>query len=144
MSHEGGHRHSRLQQLIREELESLLRDEVSDPRLDDVRCTRVELSVDYRSARVHFLLPPEREQPAELSKVARAFDRAAAFLRARLGEALDLKRVPQLSFRYDRDAAEEERGQKELSAFSRQPSASEQNQESGQDQDENEDQDQRS
>ena len=52
MSHEGGHRHQRLQQLIGEELSSLLRYETQDPLLDDVRITAVELSIDYKSARV--------------------------------------------------------------------------------------------
>ena len=111
MSHEGGHRHQRLQQLLQEEIESLLRDEVTDPRLEDVRCTRVELSVDYRSARVHYLVPEGRDAAGELAKIERAFERASAFMRARLGEALELKRVPQLNFKYDRDAAAEARAQ---------------------------------
>src|SRR2546421_13099574 len=97
-----GHRHTRLQQLIEEELMALLRDEVQDPRLDEVRVTAVELSVDYRSARVRWVAPDETK-PA-LDKVQRAFERASAFLRRRLGEALDLKRLPTLSFVFDRDA----------------------------------------
>jgi len=46
-----GHRHARLQQILREELGALVRDELSDPRLDEVMVTSVELSVDYRNAR---------------------------------------------------------------------------------------------
>jgi ribosome-binding factor A len=103
MGHEGGHRHQRLQQLIEEELSSLLRDEVQDPRLADVKITGVELSIDYKSARVRYVVPDESR--ANLSKVQRAFERAAPFLRARLGEALDLKKLPTLSFLFDRDAA---------------------------------------
>jgi ribosome-binding factor A len=103
MSHEGGHRHQRLQQLIEEELTSLLRDEVQDPRLEDVRLTGVTLSIDYKSARVRFLVADDSR--ANLTKVERGLLRAAAFLRARLGEALDLKKLPTLSFAYDRDAA---------------------------------------
>ena len=107
MSHEGGHRHQRLQQLIEEELSSLLRDEVQDPRLDDVRITAVELSVDYKNARVRYVVADDSK--ANLDKVQRGLDRAAPFLRARLGEALDLKKLPTLSFVYDRDAAAAER-----------------------------------
>src|SRR5690348_4166873 len=103
MSHEGGHRHQRLQQLIEEELAGLLRDEVQDPRLGDCRITKVELSVDYKSARVYYVVADDA--PANLQKVQRAFERASAFLRARLGEALDLKKLPTLSFIFDRDAA---------------------------------------
>jgi ribosome-binding factor A len=115
MAHEGGHRHDRLQQLLKEEVSSLLRDEVTDPRLEDVSCTRVELSVDYRSARVHFLTEGEPSRQA-LDQVECGLERAAPFLRARLGEALELKRVPQLSFKYDRDAAEEARATRILDA----------------------------
>jgi ribosome-binding factor A len=97
-----GHRHNRLQQLMEEEIGALLRDEVVDPRLDGASCTGVELSVDYRSARVRFVLPAERAVPGEIQKAERAFDKATPFFRARLGEALDLKRVPELRFVYDR------------------------------------------
>ncbi len=90
---------------MHEEVESLIRDEVTDPRLQEVHCTLVELSVDYRSARVHFVTAPGKESPAEIAKVDKAFDRATAFLQSRLGEALDLKRVPALRFVYDRDGA---------------------------------------
>src|SRR5262245_29743725 len=109
MSHEGGHRHARLQQLLEEELSSLMRDEVQDPRLADLRVVGVELSVDFRAARVRYLV--DDDSRANLDRVERALERAGAFLRKRLGEALDLKRVPQLSFRYDRDAAAEARAQ---------------------------------
>jgi ribosome-binding factor A len=103
MSHEGGHRHQRLQQLIGEELASLLHYETQDPLLDDVRVTAVELSIDYKSARVSWVVPNENK--AHIAKVERAFERASSFLRARLGHALDLKKLPSLSFMYDRDAA---------------------------------------
>lgn len=47
-----GHRHERIQDLIFEELRALMRDDVSDPALNDVRVTAVVLSIDYRHARV--------------------------------------------------------------------------------------------
>jgi ribosome-binding factor A len=52
-----GYRHERVQGLILEELCALLRDDVSDPALIDVRITAVVLSVDYRHARIHFASP---------------------------------------------------------------------------------------
>jgi ribosome-binding factor A len=103
MSDEGGHRHQRLEQLIAEELAGLLRDEVVDPRLDGVRVSGVELSVDYRSARVRFIV--EEGGESRLERIEQGLARATPFLRARLGEALDLKRLPELVFKFDRDAA---------------------------------------
>jgi ribosome-binding factor A len=101
----GGHRHARLQQIISEELDALLRDEVSDPALAGTRFTHVELSIDYRSARVRFVT--DREEDA--GRAERALERATPFLRARLGEALDVKRTPALSFAHDHDVAAAER-----------------------------------
>jgi ribosome-binding factor A len=104
-----GHRHERLQQILEEELQSLVRDELTDPRLADLTVTSVELSVDYRSARVKFLTDAPEETPANLEKIDRALQKAVRFLRARLGESLEMKRLPELHFVYDRDAAGERR-----------------------------------
>jgi ribosome-binding factor A len=98
-----GHRHERLQGLLFEELRALLRDDVSDPTLADVHVTAVVLSVDYRNARVHFALSAAagaepRPAPPE---VQRALQRATPFLRARLAEAVDMKRTPELRFVFD-------------------------------------------
>jgi ribosome-binding factor A len=76
-----------------------MRDDVSDPALADVRITAVVLSIDYRHARVHFALATghESRQPA----VERALLRATPFLRARLADAIDMKRTPDLRFVFD-------------------------------------------
>jgi ribosome-binding factor A len=93
----GGHRHQRLEVSVREELQGILRDDVSDPELDGVVVSAVVLSPDYRNARVHFLVPRGRPRSA----VERAFTRAAPFLRARLAEAVELKRTPELRFVFE-------------------------------------------
>ncbi|HEY1959548.1 MAG TPA: 30S ribosome-binding factor RbfA [Polyangiaceae bacterium] len=89
-----GHRHARLQSLILEELRALLRDDVSDPALTDVVVAAVVLSIDYRHARVHYTSADRHRADAALA-------RATPFFRARLGEAIDLKRVPDLRFVFD-------------------------------------------
>jgi ribosome-binding factor A len=98
----GGHRHARLQDLILEELRALLRDDVTDPALAGVRVAAVVLSVDYRHARVHFALS---EAPggvdAARRSAERALVRATPFFRARLAEAIDFKRLPDLRFVFD-------------------------------------------
>lgn len=105
----GGHRHLRLQELVLEELQSLLRDDITDPALVDVEVGAVVLSPDYRHARVHFSIRPaavdaSRGGGAEAALRAaaeRALTRATPFLRARLAEAIDMKRVPDLRFVFD-------------------------------------------
>ncbi len=99
-----GHRHERLSRLLREELDALVRDELHDPRLDGVTVTHVELSVDYKNARVGFVRRDATHEDRE--RMARALMRATPFLRAQLAEALDLKQVPALRFAWDAYAAE--------------------------------------
>jgi ribosome-binding factor A len=105
--HGAGHRHARLQQILCEELAALVRDELTDPRLDGVIITGVELSVDYRNARVRFWAqrpgPIDRE---ERERLERALTRAAPFLRSYLADAVDIKQVPSLRFVWDREADE--------------------------------------
>ena len=97
-----GHRHERVQGLILEELRALLRDEVSDPALVAVRITAVVLSVDYRHARIHYALA---SREGSRGAVERALARATPFLRARLADAIETKRVPELRFVFDGLAA---------------------------------------
>lgn len=75
-----------------------MRDDVSDATLADVWITAVVLSVDYRHARVHFALTKDVEQRRA---VERALVRVAPFLRARLADAIDMKRTPDLRFVFD-------------------------------------------
>lgn len=77
----------------------MLRDDLDDPRLEAVRITALALTSDLRSARVHYAvrgLEPERGAAAE-----RALTRATPFLRAKLADDMDLKRVPELRFVFD-------------------------------------------
>lgn len=96
-----GYRHARLEEKLFEELTSLLRDDVSDPRLEDARIRAVSLSVDYRHAKVHFMLDVEREDPPLRARAEAAFVRACPFFRSQLQIALDLKRTPDLRFIFD-------------------------------------------
>ena len=89
-----GHRRIRLEHIILEELNSLLRDEVEDPNLDGVHVVSVELSPDYRLAKALYQIEPGYS----LERVQAALERSASFLRSQLGDALDAKFVPSLRF----------------------------------------------
>jgi ribosome-binding factor A len=95
-----GHRLERLQQIVREEITATLEDEVGDPTLSDVRVTNVSLSVDYRLARIHYVLPPPDDK-AKRDAVAIALVRVSPFLRYRLSDAAEIKRVPDLKFIFE-------------------------------------------
>jgi len=100
-----GFRGQRLEELFREELNSLLDGEIADPRLEGVRVSRVELTRDGSSARIWFVVT-HYDRPLPVDRCLNAFERAAGFIRTRLCEALPLKRIPELRFRFDPTAVE--------------------------------------
>jgi ribosome-binding factor A len=66
-----------------------------------VRITSLVLSVDYRHARVHYVVHGVGSARADVRHIEARLVRAIPFLRARLGDAIDLKRVPDLTFVLD-------------------------------------------
>lgn len=102
-------RPARVAQLLQAELGRLLLHDVRDPRLAGVIATDVRVTADLKLARVwvrHLAASPDA--PGVLAGLARA----TPFLRAKLGERLELRWVPELRFEYDRltdDAARIER-----------------------------------
>ena len=103
-----GHRHERLSSILREEIAAVMRDELSDPRLEGIRITTVDISVDYKNARLGFVTPGGSATTRdERERLERTLERATPFLRSRLADALDLKAVPALRFAWDIYAAAE-------------------------------------
>jgi ribosome-binding factor A len=95
-----GIRALRLEQLFREELNSILDGELGDTRFDGVCVTLVELSRDGSRARIWYTVSRSLDA-AGIDATQAAFARAAAFFRTRLCDALPLKRSPELGFRHD-------------------------------------------
>jgi ribosome-binding factor A len=95
-----GIRALRLEQLFREELNSILDGELSDRCFDGVRVTLVELSRDASRARIWFQMTQMTDTDGVL-RINHAFVRASGLFRRRLCEALPLKRTPELTFRHD-------------------------------------------
>lgn len=91
----GSHRVQKMSSLIRSELARLLLTEVSDPRLQKIAITEVELTGDLRQARVFF------DAQGDLKEVNRGLQKANPFLRRRLGAKLELRYVPELKFQRD-------------------------------------------
>ncbi|MDM8299752.1 30S ribosome-binding factor RbfA [Collinsella tanakaei] len=93
----------RLGEQLREKLGYILLFEVSDPRLDLVTLTGVEVSVDRAYARVFVSCEADR-----YGEVLEALESARGRIRSLLARSLDWRQVPELDFRIDRstDAAE--------------------------------------
>ncbi len=114
-----GSRVVRLQHLMFEELYRLFRLEVSDPRLQEVVPTSLQLSPDLRNAKVMFAIrkPPEEAKDvkakktpgeariaveAKLRTISEGLMKVTPFLRVRLADAVSMKRLPDLHFHRDR------------------------------------------
>lgn len=96
-----GHRPHRLEYILLEQLQSLLRDEASDPALGGVVLVSLQLSVDGGHARVAYAVEAPLNDARRVERSSRdALGRATGFLRARLAELLDLKRLPTLTFTF--------------------------------------------
>lgn len=97
----GGHRPHRLESILLEQLQSLLRDEAADPALDGVRLVSLRLAIDGGHARVAYAVAARLGDAGRVERSSRdALARAGGFLRSRLADLLDLKRVPTLSFTF--------------------------------------------
>ena len=94
-------RTDRVEELLRQEISSVVTREVHDPRVGFVTVTSVDVSPDLRTATVWVSLIG---QPDDRRETLRALERAMPFVRRRLG-VLRLKRIPELQVRHD-DTAE--------------------------------------
>ena len=96
-----GHRPHRLENILHEQLQSLLRDEASDPALHGLVLVSLRLSVDGGHARVAYAVEAPLADAARLERASlQALGRATGFLRARLADLLALKRLPTLTFTF--------------------------------------------
>ena len=91
-------RRQRVQELLRQEISQILITEVRDPRLGFITVTGVEVSADLHYAQVYISVlgePPQQTQAME------ALHSATRFIRGALGRNLELRHVPELTFKYD-------------------------------------------
>jgi ribosome-binding factor A len=93
-----GSRPDRVADQLRAELADLLARDVHDPGVGFVTLTRVQVSGDIQQARVFYTALGD---DAARRRTGRALERAAPFLRHKIGARLRLKRVPELHFQYD-------------------------------------------
>jgi ribosome-binding factor A len=101
MHHEFG-REERVGAEIRRELALLLREDVNDPRIGNPTIQEVRVGRDLSQAKVYFTVLDE----GQAKQTGQALQKAAAFLRRRLGERLKLRTIPQLHFVYDKSVNE--------------------------------------
>ena len=94
----------RLGEQLREKLGYILLFEISDPRLDLVTLTGVEVAQDRSFARIFVSCEPDRYDEA-----LNALNSAKGRIRSLLARSLDWRVTPELAFQIDRSTDEAER-----------------------------------
>ncbi len=96
-------RQQRINQLIREEIADLLRNETDDPGLSSlISIVEVQITPDYERAKVFVSYLEEGDEGEAIMK---RLQRAARFYRRELAERLNLRHTPELVFVKDESIA---------------------------------------
>ncbi len=96
----------RINAQLQRELSSLIREQLTDPRVALVTVTQVSVSPDMRNARISV---SQIGSDAELKAAAKALNGAASLLRRAIGKSLKLRYVPMLRFFADEALREGDR-----------------------------------
>ena len=96
-------RTDRINELLREEVAVLVRDQVRDPRVGLATVTAVETSPELDHAKVYITTRGDEAEREELLEGLRS---AAPFIRSQLSKRLHMRRIPELHFSIDRQLDE--------------------------------------
>ncbi|UCB49753.1 MAG: 30S ribosome-binding factor RbfA [Deltaproteobacteria bacterium] len=89
-------------QLLRE-IADLLVKKVKDPRIKGATLTGVRLSDDLRHAKVYYSVMGDRE---DFERTQAGLDSAKGFIKKEIGHRMDLKYMPDITFKRDPSLAE--------------------------------------
>lgn len=91
-------RSARLQAALLEEISDIIHSELKDPRVGFASITEVEVSPDYRQAKVYFSVLGDDEQKAATLE---GLNSAVGFIRTEVGRRIRLRSTPEISFKLD-------------------------------------------
>jgi len=95
-------RTQRIDALVQETIARLIEAEINDPRLKMVTVTGVNVSKDLSIAKIYVITREESQKELMLKLLGKA----SKFLRHRLAQEVDLRKIPELRFYYDDSIAE--------------------------------------
>jgi len=117
----GRQRNERVGDLLRDEISSILRTAMRDPRLELVGVTAVEVSRDLAHARVYV---SSARLDVDMADLLRVLNRARGFIRVELSHRhLDLRHLPELEFVHDRSIEQGSRIEELLRSIEKPPGA---------------------
>ncbi|MBM4349201.1 MAG: 30S ribosome-binding factor RbfA [Deltaproteobacteria bacterium] len=93
-----GKRSEKVADLIRKEVSEMFVRSVKDPRIGLITITRVTVTQDCRSARIHFSVPGSME---ERERAIKGLDSAKGYIRRELARRINLRYTPEILFEFD-------------------------------------------
>jgi len=93
-----GVRPERAQEAIRQEISTIIHNELKDPRLGFITITGVELTKDMRYAKVYFSVLGEDKAKFLALKGLKS---AKGYIKGRLGDKIKLRFMPEIEFKID-------------------------------------------
>lgn len=97
-----GYRVQRVEKIIERELASIIFTEVHNELIKFVSITKVALNKDMSVAMVWYTV---LGNDGEIEATKKALEQARGFLRSELAHRLDLRKTPELRFKYDESLA---------------------------------------
>ena len=91
-------RSDRIAESIREEISSILLQEINDPRIQFVSVMRVEVSADLQHAKIFVSIIGSEEKKQEAFEGLKS---ARGFIQRKLGKRIRLRYTPEISFKMD-------------------------------------------
>ena len=93
-------RSERVAQAVSRGLASLIQFEVKDERVKRLSVVEVNVTRDLRHATI-FMFGSQLDSEERVEEAMRGLDKAKAFLKRRLAQTMDMRRCPDLHFKYD-------------------------------------------
>ncbi len=92
------HRPERLAEIIKKEFSAMLHNEIKDPRMGFITITRVVVSSDMSTAKIHVSIYGSGE---EQNATMKALSKAHGYIRSELGKRIKIRHTPDISFKLD-------------------------------------------
>jgi ribosome-binding factor A len=89
------YRKFRIQDLLREEISTIIQRELRDPGIGFVTIVDVKMSEDLRQAKIYYTVYGSDE---DWQKTKEAFERSKGYIKFLLGKRIRIKYMPELSF----------------------------------------------
>ncbi|WP_078595635.1 30S ribosome-binding factor RbfA [Evansella clarkii] len=91
-------RANRVGEQIKKELTDIIQRELKDPRIGFITVTAVEVTGDLQQATAYITVFGDEDQRA---KTLQGLSKANGFIRSEIGKRIQLRKTPELSFKFD-------------------------------------------